>query len=175
MAKMQPRLETIKKMYKDDQTRLNQEMMKLYKEEGVNPLGGCLPLLVQMPIFFALYGTLLGSFELRGADFFWIWTDLSGPEKWPVLALLMGSSMFIQQKMTPQPSAQMNPDQAKMQKMMMNIMPVMLTVFAIFGGWPSGLLLYWAASNVFSIIQQFIVNRKYPVEGPVAPTVIPGT
>lgn len=171
MARMQPRLETIKKMYKDDPNKLNQEMMKLYREEGVNPLGGCLPLLVQMPIFFALYGTLIGAFELRGAEFFWIWTDLSQAEKWPILALLMGSSMYLQQKMTPQPQAQMNPDQARMQKMMMNVMPIMLTGFAIFGGWPSGLLLYWTASNIFAIAQQVYVNRKYPIESPATPVV----
>ncbi len=160
MAQMQPRIESLKKTYKDDSKKLNQEMMRLYREQGVNPLGGCLPMLLQIPIFFALYGTLMAAFELRGASFFWVWDDLSGPDPTRFFfPLVMGASMFIQQKIAPNTSATMSDEQKQMQKMMLYMFPVMFTVMAIFFNWPTGLLLYWTVSNFFGIAQQLYVNR----------------
>jgi YidC/Oxa1 family membrane protein insertase len=159
MAAMKPRLESLKLTYKDEPQKLNAEMMRLYKEYGVNPLGGCLPMLAQIPVFFALYGTLMAAFEIRGAPFFWKWDDLSGPDPTYIFALVMGASMFLQQKMAPTSSATMSDDQAQMQKMMMYMMPVMFTGMAIFLKWPMGLLLYWSVSNLFGVGQQWYVNK----------------
>lgn len=159
MAAMQPRLDTIKKMYKDDSQKLNAEMMKLYKEYGVNPLGGCLPMLLQIPIFFALYGTLSAAFELRGADFMWKWTDLTAGDPTYIFPLAMGITMFLQQKLAPVSTSTMSEEQAQMQKMMLWMMPIMFTGMAIYLHWPMGLLLYWTASNSFGIIQQLAVNK----------------
>lgn len=158
MKAMQPRLDSLKKTYKDDPAKLNSEMMRLYKEYGVNPLGGCLPMLAQIPIFFALYGTLMAAFELRGAHFMWKWTDLSGPDPTHLFAIFMGATMFLQQKMTPT-SASMSDEQVQMQKMMMYIFPVMFTFMSIMFKWPTGLLLYWSVSNVAGILQQWYVNK----------------
>jgi YidC/Oxa1 family membrane protein insertase len=159
MAAMQPRLDTIKKMYKDDPSKLNSEMMKLYQEYGVNPLGGCLPMLLQIPIFFALYGTLGAAFELRGASFFWKWTDLTAGDPTYIFPLAMGISMFLQQKLAPNNSATVSEDQAQIQKMMLWMMPIMFTFMALSMHWPVGLLLYWTASNLFGIGQQLAVNK----------------
>ncbi|HXC64149.1 MAG TPA: membrane protein insertase YidC [bacterium] len=159
MAAMQPRLDTIKKMYKDDPSKLNSEMMKLYQEYGVNPLGGCLPMLLQIPIFFALYGTLGAAFELRGASFFWKWTDLTAGDPTYIFPLAMGVSMFLQQKLAPNNSATVSEDQAQIQKMMLWMMPIMFTFMALSMHWPVGLLLYWTASNLFGIGQQLAVNK----------------
>jgi YidC/Oxa1 family membrane protein insertase len=159
MAAMQPRLDTIKKMYKDDPSKLNAEMMKLYQEYGVNPLGGCLPMLLQIPIFFALYGTLGAAFELRGASFFWKWTDLTAGDPTYIFPLAMGISMFLQQKLAPNNSATVSEDQAQIQKMMLWMMPIMFTFMALSMHWPVGLLLYWTASNLFGIGQQLAVNK----------------
>lgn len=159
MKAMQPRLDTIKKVYKDDSQKLNAEMMKLYKEYGVNPLGGCLPMLLQIPVFFALYGTLQAAFELRGAGFFWRWQDLSAGDPTFVLPLLMGGSMFLQQKMAPNPGSSLSDEQAQMQKIMLYMFPVMFTGMAAFMNWPQGLLLYWTASNFVGIAQQLLVNK----------------
>lgn len=158
MAAMQPRLETIKKVYKDDPNKLNQEMMKLYKEYGVNPLGGCLPMLLQIPVFFALYGTLIAAFELRGASFVWKWTDLTAGDPTHIFPLAMGLTMFLQQKLAPV-SATMSEEQVQMQKMMLWLFPIMFTGMALFMAWPVGLLIYWTASNVFGILQQLAVNK----------------
>ena len=159
MAAMQPRLDTIKKMYKDDAQKLNTEMMKLYKEYGVNPLGGCLPMLLQIPIFFALYGTLAATYELRGAAFIWKWTDLTAGDPTYIFPLAMGITMFLQQKMAPTNTATMSEEQASMQKMMLWMMPIMFTGMSIFLKWPMGLLLYWTASNSFGVLQQYAVNK----------------
>lgn len=158
MAAMQPRLDTLKKVYKDDPNKLNQEMMKLYKEYGVNPLGGCLPMLLQIPVFFALYGTLSAAFELRGADFVWKWTDLTAGDPTYLFPLAMGATMFLQQKLAPM-SATMSEEQQQIQKMMLWMMPLMFTGMALFMHWPVGLLLYWTASNTFGIVQQLVVNK----------------
>lgn len=159
MAKMAPVLESLKKTYKNDAAKLQQETMRLYKEHGVNPLSGCLLMLPQMFIMIALYGALNGAFELRGAYFWGPWIDLSAADPTYILVPLMGASMWLQQKMTPMNTATMSEDQAQMQKMMMTMMPIMFTVMGFFFHWPTGLLLYWSVSNVFGIGQQWYVNK----------------
>ena len=159
MAQMQPRLEALKKIYKDDASKLNSETMALYKEYGVNPLGGCLPMLLQIPIFFSLYGTLSAAFELRGAAFVWQWTDLTAGDPTYIFPVAMGISMFLQQKLAPSNAATMSEEQVQMQKMMLWLFPIMFTGMALFMKWPVGLLLYWTASNTFGIIQQLAVNK----------------
>jgi len=153
--KMQPRLKTLKEVYKDNPTKLNEETMKLYKEYKINPVGGCLPMLLQMPVFFALFTTLNSAIELKGASF-WLWSDLSTKDSLYILPIAMGLSMFIQQKISTPPPA--TPETATQQKMMLYLLPGILT-FAAFG-WPSGLLLYWVISNILSIAQQFFINQK---------------
>ncbi len=160
MAAMQPRLDTLKKVYKDDAQKLNAEMMKLYKEYGVNPLGGCLPMLLQIPIFFALYGTLSAAYEIRGAAFFWKWTDLTAGDPTYIFPLAMGLSMFLQQKLAPTNASTMTEEQAQMQKMMLWMMPIMFTGMSMYLKWPMGLLLYWTASNTFGVLQQLAVNKS---------------
>lgn len=156
MNKMQPRLKTIKEIYKDNSQKLNEETMKLYKEYKINPMGGCLPLLLQMPIFFALYATLTNAVELKGASFIWLWKDLSQKDPTYILPIMMGISMFVQQKISATPAA--TPEAAAQQKMMLYLMPIMLTFFSFV--WPSGLLLYWVTYNIASIIQQIFINRS---------------
>lgn len=162
MQKLQPKMVKIKEKYKGDPARMNQEVMNLYKTYKVNPLGGCLPMVLQIPVFFALYKVLLQSIELRHAPFMlWI-TDLSAPDRlWigfdipflgglPVLTLLMGASMFFQQKLTPTTADPMQ------QKIMM-LLPVVFTF--MFLNFASGLVLYWFVNNLLSILQQFLINR----------------
>jgi YidC/Oxa1 family membrane protein insertase len=156
MNKMQPRLKTLKEIYRDNPQKLNEETMKLYKEYQINPMGGCLPMLLQMPIFFALYATLNSAVELKGARFFWVWKDLSLKDPIYALPILMGLTMFFQQKMSTPPAA--TAEAEAQQKMMLYLMPAMLTFFAFM--WPAGLLLYWVISNLISIFQQLIINRK---------------
>jgi YidC/Oxa1 family membrane protein insertase len=156
MNKMQPRLKNLKELYKDNPSKLNEETMKLYKEYQINPMGGCLPMLLQMPIFFALYSTLTSAVELKGANFMWIWKDLSTKDPLYILPIAMGLSMFLQQKMSTPPAA--TSEAAAQQKMMLYLMPAMLTFFSFM--WPSGLLLYWVVSNVISIGQQVIINKS---------------
>ena len=151
MRRVQPRLMAIKDRYKDDRTRLNQAMMDIYKKEKINPLGGCFPILIQIPVFIALYWTLLESVELRQTGFiFWL-TDLSAPDRFYVLPLLMGATMLIQQKLNPAP---MDPVQQKV----MSILPIVFTVFFAF--FPSGLVLYWVVNNTLSIAQQWVITRS---------------
>ena len=151
MRRVQPRLLSIKERYKDDRARLNKAMMDIYKEEKINPLGGCFPILIQIPVFISLYWVLLESVELRQADFIlWI-HDLSIPDPFYVLPLLMGITMFIQQKLNPAP---MDPVQAKV----MSVLPVVFTVFFAF--FPSGLVLYWVVNNTLSIAQQWMITRN---------------
>jgi YidC/Oxa1 family membrane protein insertase len=156
-AQMQPRLETLKKVYKSDPKKLNEETMKLYQEMGVNPVAGCLPMLVQIPIFIALYSSLNNSFELRGAPFFFIWQDLSAGDSTWVLPLLMGATMWLQQRMTP--TVNTTPEAAQQQKIMLWMMPIMLAGMAIWFSWPVGLLLYMAVQNALGIAQQAYINR----------------
>ena len=150
MKKVAPRLQTLKERYGDDKQRLNQAMMEMYKKEKINPLGGCLPMLVQIPVFIALYWVLLESVELRQAEWIlWI-DDLSIKDPYFVLPLLMGITMFIQQKLNPPPP---DPMQAKI----MMSLPIVFTVFFAF--FPSGLVLYWFANNLLSILQQWRITK----------------
>ena len=153
MAKMRvltPKLMKLKETYGDDKQRLNQEMMALYKKEKVNPLGGCLPVLVQIPVFIALYWVLLGTVEMRNAPWLgWI-TDLSVKDPYYVLPLIMGATMFIQTKLNPTPP---DPIQAKV----MLYMPVVFTVMFLW--FPAGLVLYWTVNNILSIAQQWQITR----------------
>ncbi|HTB21235.1 MAG TPA: membrane protein insertase YidC [bacterium] len=157
-ALLKPRLDTLKKTYKDNPKRLNEETMKLYQEFGVNPLGGCLPMLIQFPVFFALYDTFAAAYELRGAGFIWRWTDLTAPDPTYIFPIAMGLSMFLQQRMTPAAAAA-SEDQQQMQKMMQWMMPIMFTGMALYLHWPLGLLLYWTASNAMGVLQQVVVNK----------------
>ncbi len=151
MRKMTPRIQALKDRYGDDKQRLNQAMMELYKKEKINPLGGCLPILVQIPVFIALYWVLLESVELRQAPFIlWI-QDLSIKDPYFVLPVIMGISMFIQQKLNPAPP---DPIQAKV----MMALPFIFTVFFAF--FPAGLVLYWVTNNILSITQQWYITRQ---------------
>ncbi len=151
MRRVQPRLLSIRDRYKGDRAKLNKAMMDIYKEEKINPLGGCFPILIQIPVFISLYWVLLESVELRQADFIlWI-NDLSIPDPFFVLPLLMGITMFIQQKLNPAP---MDPVQAKV----MSVLPVVFTIFFAF--FPSGLVLYWVVNNTLSIAQQWMITRN---------------
>jgi YidC/Oxa1 family membrane protein insertase len=166
MKKLQPQMERLRERYKDDRQKVNQETMQLYKRNKVNPLGGCLPMLVQFPVFIGLYQGLMYAIELRQAPFFgWI-TDLSSPDRLgslaipfvdppglPILTLFMGGSMLLQQWMTPMTTG--DPIQ---QKMMM-LMPVIFTV--MFVNFPSGLVLYWLVNNVLSVAQQYWYNAQH--------------
>ncbi len=154
MRKLTPRMQALKDRYGDDKQRLNQAMMEMYKKEKINPLGGCLPIVVQVPVFIALYWVLMESVELRQAPFI-LWIDnLSAQDPYYVLPLIMGVSMFIQQKLNPAPP---DPLQAKL----MMALPFVFTVFFAF--FPSGLVLYWVVNNLLSIAQQWYITRK--IEG----------
>lgn len=151
MRQLQPRLAELKQRYGDDKQKMSQATMELYRKEKVNPLGGCLPILVQIPVFIALYYVLIESVQLRQAPFiFWI-QDLSAKDPYYVLPILMGISMFLQQRLNPAPP---DPVQARV----MQLMPIMFTVF--FMTFPSGLVLYWLTNNVLSIIQQWHITRS---------------
>ncbi|MDX8389772.1 MAG: membrane protein insertase YidC [Mariprofundaceae bacterium] len=155
MRKLQPEQKRLQERYSDDRQKLGQEMMALYKKNKVNPLGGCLPILIQIPVFFSLYKVLLMSIEMRHAPFIgWI-TDLSAQDPFFVLPLLMGASMYIQQKLNPQPP---DPMQAKI----MSFLPVLFTVMFLF--FPAGLVLYWVVNNVLSIVQQRLVMKRMGVD-----------
>ncbi|MFC6380178.1 membrane protein insertase YidC [Psychrobacter glacincola] len=158
MAKMRaiaPRLAALKEEHGDDRMKMSQEMMAMYKEEKVNPMAGCLPILMQMPIFLALYWVLVESVELRHAPWIlWI-QDLSAMDPWFILPLLMGASMFVQQQLNPQPA---DPMQAKVMK----FLPIIFTAFMLF--FPAGLVLYWTVNNLFSMTHQYIVNKKVEEE-----------
>jgi len=152
MKKIQPKMQYLQKKYKNDPKKLNAEMMELYKREGVNPLSGCLPMLLQIPIFFALFTALRNSWDLHGASFiFWI-KDLSYKDPYYVLPIIMGAIMFLQQHITPQ-SGSTDPSQK-----FMKWMPVIFTV--MFLNFPSGLVLYWLINSIFSSIQQLYLVKK---------------
>jgi len=167
MRKLQPKMKELQEKFKDDRQKMNQELMNLYRVYKVNPLGGCIPMLLQIPVFIALYRMLYQAIELRHAPFFlWI-NDLSAPDRLfqfegyiplmqepygiPVLTIIMGGTMFIQQKMSPPPG---DPNQAKM----MMFLPIFFTF--IFINFPAGLVLYWLVNNVASILQQYYINKK---------------
>ena len=167
MKKLQPIMTEIREKYKGDKKKMNEEVMGLYRTYKINPMGGCLPMIAQIPVFFALYRMLYQAIELRHAPFFgWI-NDLSAPDRLfrfdfsipfmeppfgiPVLTLVMGATMLLQQKMTPSPG---DPNQARM----MMLMPIVFTF--IFINFSSGLVLYWLINNVLSISQQYYITRK---------------
>lgn len=151
MRKLQPKLAALKERYGDDKQQFSQEMMRLYQKEKVNPMGGCLPILVQMPVFIALYWVLRESVELRHEPFFgWIF-DLSSKDPWFILPLIMGVSMWFQMRLNPAPP---DPTQAKV----MQMMPFMFTF--MFMWFPSGLVLYWVSNNILSISQQWVITRS---------------
>jgi YidC/Oxa1 family membrane protein insertase len=162
MQKLQPQMERLKEKFKDDKEGLNKEIMELYRRNKVNPFGGCLPMVLQIPVFIGLYNALLTPIELRHAPFFWI-QDLSRPDweslplhiaGWnvgiPVLTVFMGASMFLQQWMTPSAG---DPNQRRMMLMMPLVFTVMFVTF------PAGLTIYWLVNNVLSIAQQYLINR----------------
>ena len=154
MAKMKqvmPQMKRLQERYAGDRQKLSQEMMALYRKEGANPFGGCLPLLLQMPVFFALYWVLYESVELRQAPFMlWI-NDLAAPDPWFVLPILYGASFFLMQLLNPPP-----PD--PMQARVMKTMPILFTVLFVF--FPAGLVLYWLVNNILSLAQQWYITRK---------------
>jgi YidC/Oxa1 family membrane protein insertase len=168
MKRMQPLMAEIREKHKNDKKKMNEETMALYRTYKINPMGGCLPMVVQLPVFFALYRMLYQAIELRHAPFFgWI-NDLSAPDRLfqfgfsipfmeppygiPVLTIVMGATMFLQQKMSPPPG---DPTQAKL----MMFMPLIFTV--IFINFSAGLVLYWLINNIFSIAQQYYIQKKY--------------
>lgn len=155
MQKIQPKMKVIQEKFKNDRVRMNQEMMRIYRENKINPMGGCLPMVLQIPVFIALYQLLLNSIDLRMSPFFWWITDLSSKDPYYITPLIMGASMFIQQKMTP---AVGDPKMAKM----MLFMPVIFTV--MFLQFPVGLVIYWLVNNILTIGQQMIINRMGVVE-----------
>jgi YidC/Oxa1 family membrane protein insertase len=155
MRKLTPKLQQLKEQYAEDKQKLSQAMMDLYKKEKVNPLGGCLPIIIQMPVFIALYWVLLESVELRQSSWmFWI-KDLSLMDPYFILPLLMGASMFYQQTLNP-------PATDPMQAKVMKFMPLVFTFFFLW--FPSGLVLYWITNNVISIVQQLVISKKIEKE-----------
>ncbi len=151
MRRLSPRLKALKERYGDDRQKMSQAMMEIYKKEKINPLGGCLPILVQIPVFISLYWVLLESVELRQSPFFlWI-SDLSTKDPYYVLPVLMGISMFIQQKLNP-------PAMDPIQQKVMQALPIIFTAFFAF--FPAGLVLYWVVNNCLSIAQQWYITRK---------------
>ncbi len=155
LQQLQPKIKEIQKKYKKDPKRMQEEMMKLYKKHKVNPMSGCLPILIQIPVFFALYKVLLIAIELRGAPFMlWI-KDLSQKDPYYILPIVMGITMFLQQKMTPTTT------DAQQQKIM-KYLPLIFTF--LFLNFPSGLVLYWLVSNILGILQQWLLNRKLKAE-----------
>lgn len=158
MRKLQPKLQALRDRYGDDKAKISQATMELYRQEKVNPLGGCLPIVIQIPVFIALYWVLLESVELRQAPFIlWI-KDLASPDPYHVLPLIMGATMLIQQKLNPAPP---DPVQAKV----MMFLPILFT--GLFWNFPAGLVLYWIVNNTLSIIQQWYITRKYADDKPV--------
>lgn len=151
MKRVQPRMEALKERYKDDKEKLTKAMMELYREEKVNPMSGCLPILIQIPVFIALYWVLVESVQLRQSPFiFWI-HDLTQHDPYYVLPVMMGISMFIQQRLNPPPP---DPMQAKI----MMLMPIVFT--AMFANFPAGLMLYWFVNNTLSVLQQWYIMRQ---------------
>lgn len=151
MRRVQPKLAALKDRYGDDRQKMSQAMMELYRKEKINPLGGCLPILIQMPVFISLYWVLMESVELRHAPFIGYIHDLSSMDPYFIMPLIMGASMFVQQKLNPPPP---DPMQAKV----MQWMPVIFTVFFLW--FPSGLVLYWIVNNSLSIAQQWVITRS---------------
>jgi YidC/Oxa1 family membrane protein insertase len=151
MRRLMPKAQQLKESYGDDKMKLQKATMELYKKEKINPLGGCLPMIVQMPVFIALYWVLLESVELRHAPFMLWLTDLSVRDPYFILPLLMGATMYLQTSLSPAPA---DPMQAKVMK----LMPVMMTGIFLF--FPAGLVLYWFVNAALGIMQQWYITRK---------------
>ena len=179
MKSLGPEIENLKTRFKDDKQQLQREMMKLYKVNGVNPASSCFPILIQIPIFFSLYKLLLLDLAMRHSPFVWVWQDLSAKDPLTIfnlfgllpfnvptfleiglLPVLMGSSMWLQMKLSPQPSG--SDEMQKMQKKIFMLMPLFLTV--ILAPFAAGLILYWVCTNILTIIQQYIINRNIKVK-----------
>jgi YidC/Oxa1 family membrane protein insertase len=159
MRKLQPKLQALRERYGDDKAKISQATMELYRQEKVNPLGGCLPIIIQIPVFIALYWVLLESVELRQAPFiFWV-KDLAASDPYHVLPIIMGITMLIQQRLNPAPP---DPTQAKV----MMFLPILFT--ALFWNFPAGLVLYWIVNNTLSILQQWYITKKYSDVPPAA-------
>jgi YidC/Oxa1 family membrane protein insertase len=156
IKKLSPKLKEIKEKYKGDPQRINAATMEMYKKHNANPLGGCLPMLLQIPVFYAIYRLLLNSVELQGAPWLLWVNDLSRMDQYYILPILMGASMLLQQRMTPQNFTD------PMQEKIMKYLPVIFTFF--FLTFPSGLVLYWFVNNLFSILQQFIVINSFKIK-----------
>ena len=156
MRKLQPQMLALKERHGDDRAKMGQATMALYKKEKVNPLGGCLPILIQIPVFISLYWVLLESVELRQAPFIWWIEDLAIKDPFYILPAIMGATMLIQQKLNPTP---VDPIQAKI----FMAMPFVFTIFFAF--FPAGLVLYWVANNTLSIAQQYYITRHVLAEG----------
>ena len=151
MKKLNPRMQALKERYAEDKKKFSEALMRMYKEEKVNPLGGCLPILIQIPVFIALYWVLVESVEMRQAPFVgWI-NDLASADPYFILPIAMGISMYIQQKLNPAPT------DATQQKIFL-FLPFIFT--ALFATFPSGLVLYWLTNNVLSIAQQYVINKR---------------
>jgi len=157
MRKLQPRIKTLKDRHKDNKQKFNEEMMKLYKKEKVNPMGGCLPMLVQIPVFIALYWVLLESVELRQAPFMLWLQDLSSPDPYFILPAINAFAMYMTQKLSPTPG--MDPMQAKIMK----FMPIGFSV--MFAFFQSGLVLYWAVNSSLSLLQQWVITKRIDAQG----------
>jgi YidC/Oxa1 family membrane protein insertase len=151
MAQLKPKIEALQKRYKDDKQRMNQEVMNLYKSHGVNPLGGCLPMLIQLPIWWALYATLGNAVELYRSKFLWM-PDLTQADPFYITPVAMGIFMFVQQRITPMPT------DSEQQKMMMYMMPVLFTFMSLW--FPAGLTVYILTNTLLTMVQQWYMNRS---------------
>jgi len=163
LKELSPKVKAIQEKYKDDKQKASAHMMELYKKEGANPMGGCLPIILQIPVFFAIYRVLLNAIELKGSGWIWFIQDLTHTvsmsnllDPYLILPLFMGFTMFLQQKITP------NQMQDEMQKKMFQFLPVIFTLFFIF--FEAGLVLYWTINNLFTIGQQYYVNQLFAKE-----------
>jgi YidC/Oxa1 family membrane protein insertase len=152
LKELAPKIKSIQEKYGDDKQKASMHMMELYKKEGANPMGGCLPILLQIPVFFAIYRVLLNAIELKGSEIFWI-TDLAEMDPYFILPILMGASMYFQQKITP------NQIQDEMQRKVFQLLPVVFTVFFLW--FPAGLVLYWLVNNLFTIAHQYYINQMF--------------
>jgi len=151
-----PKMKELREKYKDDPAKLNMKMMEMYKKHGANPMGGCLPMLLQIPVFFALYRVLLNADELQGAVWIHGWIDnLAAADPYYILPVLMGLSMWFQQRITP------NNFTDPMQEKIFKFFPILMAGMFIIMPFPSGLVLYWVVNNVFTIGQQYVINRAY--------------
>ena len=156
LKELAPKMKELKEKYKGDPAKMNAQMMEMYRKNGANPMGGCLPMLLQIPVFFALYRVLLNADELQGASWlsFWI-SDLSAADPYYILPILMGASMWFQQKITP------NNFTDPLQEKIFQWFPIIMAGMFIIMPFPSGLVLYWVVNNIFTIGQQYIINKAY--------------